>query len=131
MGLERQHFPILVVDDYHAMVRTIHHMLRQLGFTYLFEANDGHVAWRCLNSRPYRLVISDLNMRAMGGMELLRLVRNDEKLKTLPFIMVTAEGERDRVVEAMAAGVTDYIVKPFTIATLKTKLASAIGDLAA
>jgi len=120
MGLERQHFPILVVDDYHAMVRTIHHMLRQLGFTYLFEANDGHVAWRCLNSRPYRLVISDLNMRAMGG-----------KLKTLPFIMVTAEGERDRVVEAMAAGVTDYIVKPFTIATLKTKLASAIGDLAA
>jgi two-component system, chemotaxis family, chemotaxis protein CheY len=129
MGFEKRDAAILVVDDYHAMVLTIHHMLRQLGFGNLFEANDGREAWEYLRSRPYRLVISDLKMRNMDGIELLRLVRADETMQTMPFIMVTAAGERDRVIEARAAGVTDYIVKPFTVATLKAKLAGALGDL--
>ena len=119
---------ILVVDDYHAMVLTIHHMLRQLGFHNLFEANDGNQAWQTLCARPFHLVISDLRMRDVNGLELLRRVRAHETMRALPFIMVTAAGERDHVLEAKEAGVTDYIVKPFTIATLKAKLATALGD---
>src|SRR5579885_796401 len=115
MAADAQSAAILVVDDYHAMVLTIHHMLRQLGFHNLFEANDGNAAWQLLCARPFHLVISDLRMRDVSGLELLRRVRACETMRALPFIMVTAAGERDHVLEAKGAGVTDYIVKPFTI----------------
>ena len=120
---------ILVVDDYKTMIRIIRNLLKQLGFENIEEAEDGPTALQKLRSEePYGLVISDWNMDPMTGLELLKEVRADTKLKSLPFIMVTAESKTDNVLEAKKEGVNNYIVKPFNAETLKAKMKSAIGD---
>ena len=118
---------ILIVDDYKTMLRIIRNLLKQLGFDNVDEATDGSEALQKLRDKPYGLVISDWNMEPMTGLQLLREVRKDVKLKAVPFIMITAESKTDNVVAAKAAGVNNYIVKPFNAATLKTKLESVIG----
>ena len=120
--------PILIVDDYKTMLRIIRNLLKQLGFENVDEAMDGSAALHKLREKPYHLVISDWNMEPMTGLQLLREVRTDAKLKELPFIMITAESKTENVVAAKQAGVSNYIVKPFNAATLKTKLASVIGN---
>jgi len=118
---------ILIVDDYKTMLRIIRNLLKQLGFDNVDEATDGSEALQKLRDKPYGLVISDWNMEPMTGLQLLREVRKDVKLKGVPFIMITAESKTDNVVAAKEAGVNNYIVKPFNAATLKTKLESVIG----
>jgi len=118
---------ILIVDDYKTMLRIIRNLLKQLGFDNVDEATDGSEALQKLRDKAYGLVISDWNMEPMTGLQLLREVRKDVKLKTVPFIMITAESKTDNVVAAKEAGVNNYIVKPFNAATLKTKLESVIG----
>jgi two-component system chemotaxis response regulator CheY len=120
--------PILIVDDYKTMLRIIRNLLKQLGFDNVDEATDGSTALHKLRDKKYSLIISDWNMEPMTGLQLLKEVRSDTKLKELPFIMVTAESKTDNVVAAKEAGVSNYIVKPFNAATLKTKLSSVIGD---
>jgi two-component system chemotaxis response regulator CheY len=120
--------PILIVDDYKTMLRIIRNLLKQLGFNNVDEATDGSQALHKLRDKSYGLVISDWNMEPMTGIQLLREVRADAKLKDLPFIMITAESKTENVVAAKAAGVSNYIVKPFNAATLKTKLTSIIGN---
>lgn len=120
--------PVLVVDDYGTMVRIIRNLLKQLGFTTVDDANDGSTALDKMRERKYGLVISDWNMEPMTGIQLLREVRADSKLKSLPFIMITAESKTENVVAAKEAGVNNYIVKPFNAATLKTKLSSVLGN---
>lgn len=120
---------VLVVDDYATMVRIIRNLLRQLEFQNVDEANSGTAALEKLRSENFGLVISDWNMEPMTGIELLRHVRADEKLKHIPFIMVTAESKTENVVEAKKAGVSNYIVKPFNAETLKSKMASVLGEL--
>ena len=100
----------------------------QLGFNNVDEATDGSTALQKLRERKFGLVISDWNMEPMTGLQLLKEVRADIKLKTTPFIMVTAESKTENVVAAKEAGVNNYIVKPFNAATLKQKIASVIGD---
>ena len=119
---------ILIVDDYKTMLRIIRNLLKQLGFNNVDEATDGSMALQKLRDKDYGLVISDWNMEPMTGIQLLREVRADSKLKNLPFIMITAESKTENVVAAKAAGVNNYIVKPFNAATLKQKIASVIGD---
>ena len=119
--------PILVVDDYKTMIRIISNQLRQLGFSNIDEATDGGGALSLMRTRPYGLVISDWNMEPMTGLDLLKEVRGDAKLKNTPFIMVTAESKTENVVAAKNAGVSNYIVKPFNAETLKTKLVSVLG----
>jgi len=119
---------ILIVDDYKTMLRIVRNLLKQLGFDNVDEATDGAQALEKLRSKNYGLVISDWNMEPMTGYELLKEVRADSQLKSLPFIMVTAESKTDNVVAAKKAGVNNYIVKPFNAATLKTKLSAVIGD---
>ena len=119
---------ILIVDDYKTMLRIIRNLLRQLGFHNVDEATDGTRALRMIRERPYGLVISDWNMEPMTGIELLREVRADEKVKGTPFIMVTAESKTENVIAAKQAGVNNYIVKPFTAETLKQKMVAVIGD---
>ena len=114
--------PILVVDDYQTMVRIIRNLLKQLGFDDVDDASDGTAALAKLQQRKYGLVISDWNMAPMTGYELLRQVRADDRLSTVPFIMVTAESKTENVVAAKKAGVSNYIVKPFNAQTLKTKI---------
>jgi two-component system, chemotaxis family, chemotaxis protein CheY len=118
---------ILVVDDAQTMRRIIVNLLRQLGFTNMTEADDGTTAWDKLNAEHIDMVISDWNMPKMTGIDLLKKVRESEKYKLTPFIMVTAEGKRENVIAAVQAGVSNYIVKPFNAATLKEKMTKVIG----
>jgi two-component system chemotaxis response regulator CheY len=113
---------VLVVDDYSTMRRIIRNLLTQIGYTDIDEASDGGDALQKLRQVHYGLVISDWNMEPMTGYDLLKQVRADEKLKTTPFIMVTAESKTDNVIAAKKAGVDNYIVKPFNAATLQQKI---------
>ena len=119
---------ILIVDDYKTMLRIIRNLLKQLGFNNVDEATDGSMALQKLRDKDYGLVISDWNMEPMTGIQLLREVSADAKLKALPFIMITAESKTENVIAAKEAGVNNYIVKPFNAATLKTKLSSVLGN---
>jgi two-component system chemotaxis response regulator CheY len=120
--------PVLIVDDYKTMLRIIRNLLKQIGFNNVDEATDGKAALEKMQQRKYGLVISDWNMEPMTGLELLKEVRADDKLRPTPFIMITAESKTENVVAAKQAGVNNYIVKPFNAATLKTKLTSVLGD---
>jgi two-component system chemotaxis response regulator CheY len=131
--MERQmavdiNIPILIVDDYTTMLRIIRNLLKQLNFNNVDEAMDGSEALRKLREKKFGLVISDWNMEPMTGLQLLREVRSDIKLKATPFIMVTAESKTENVIAAREAGVSNYIVKPFNAETLKGKLISVLGE---
>jgi two-component system, chemotaxis family, chemotaxis protein CheY len=115
-------FRVLVVDDYREMITIIRRMLLQFGFKEIDDASDGPSALVKLRSGPYDLVIADLMMEPMDGIELLRVIRSEESLQSLPFIMVTALSEEHHIVSAKDAGVTAYIVKPFTAAILKKRI---------
>lgn len=119
---------VLIVDDYKTMLRIIKNLLNQIGFKNVDEATDGEMALSKLGEKKYGLIISDWNMEPMSGFQLLEKVRGDEKLKELPFIMITAESKTDNVVAAKKAGVSNYIVKPFNAETLKSKIASVLGE---
>lgn len=114
--------PVLVVDDYNTMIRIIRNLLKQLGFEDIDDATDGSAALEKMRGKKYGLVISDWNMEPMTGFELLKEVRADPNLAKTPFIMVTAESKTENVIAAKKAGVSNYIVKPFNAATLKTKI---------
>ncbi|KJV05931.1 chemotaxis protein CheY [Elstera litoralis] len=123
-----KNMPILIVDDYKTMLRIIRNLLKQLGFDNVDEATDGSTALARLREKNYGLVISDWNMEPMTGLQLLREVRSDAKLKHIPFVMVTAESKTENVIAAKEAGVTNYIVKPFNAETLKQKLVAVFGN---
>jgi len=113
---------ILIVDDFSTMRRIIKNLLRDLGFTNTVEADDGITAIPILNSGSIDFLVTDWNMPGMTGIDLLRLVRADEKLRSLPVLMVTAEAKREQIIEAAQAGVNGYVVKPFTALALKEKI---------
>jgi len=113
---------ILVVDDFSTMRRIIKNLLRDLGFTNVSEADDGSTALPMLQNGDFDFVVTDWNMPGMQGIDLLREIRKDDKLKHMPVMMVTAEAKKEQIVAAAQAGVNGYIVKPFTAATLKGKL---------
>ncbi|MFO1127549.1 MAG: response regulator [Rhodospirillales bacterium] len=120
---------ILIVDDYKTMLRIIRNLLRQIEFQDIDEASDGTEALQLLAQKDYGLIISDWNMEPMTGLQLLREVRRSNRLKHIPFIMVTAESKTENVIAAKEAGVSNYIVKPFNAETLKAKLQSVLGPL--
>jgi len=113
---------ILIVDDFSTMRRIIKNLLRDLGFTNTAEADDGATALPMLNSGGFDFLVTDWNMPIMSGLDLLKAVRADDKLKHLPVLMVTAEAKRDQIIEAAQAGVNGYVVKPFTAQALKDKI---------
>ncbi len=114
---------ILVVDDFPTMRRIVKTLLKQNGYNNFTEAEDGDAAYKLLQKEgDFEFVVSDWNMPKTTGLELLKMVRADPQFKHLPFLMVTAEAEKENIVEAVKAGVNNYIVKPFTGQTLKEKL---------
>ena len=113
---------VLIVDDYKTMLRIIRNLLKQLEFDNVEEACDGQEALAKLRAGSFGLVISDWNMQPMTGLDLLKEVRADARLKDLPFIMITAESKTENVVAAKQAGVSNYIVKPFNAETLREKI---------
>ena len=113
---------ILIVDDFSTMRRIIKNLLRDLGFTNTTEADDGLTALPMLQSGNFDFLVTDWNMPGMNGIDLLRAVRADERLKHLPVLMVTAEAKKENIIAAAQAGASGYVVKPFTAATLDEKL---------
>lgn len=113
---------ILIVDDFSTMRRIIKNLLRDLGFTNTAEADDGLSALPMLQNGNFDFLITDWNMPGMTGIDLLKAVRADDRMKDMPILMVTAEAKRDQIVEAAQAGVNGYVVKPFTAAVLKEKI---------
>ena len=120
---------VLVVDDMMTMRKIVSKNLKAIGFTDLIEADDGIPAWKILEEQlaantPIQFVVSDWNMPGMTGLDLLKKVRGHEAMKKIPFLMVTAEGEKENIIAAVQAGVSNYIIKPFTPQTLQEKIAA-------
>jgi len=113
---------VLIVDDFATMRRILKNILKQLGFKNLVEADDGTSAWEILQGQSIDLIISDWNMPKMTGLELLKKVRASDNHKRTPFLMVTAEAQKQNVIEAVQAGVSNYVVKPFTAEAISDKL---------
>jgi two-component system chemotaxis response regulator CheY len=121
---------VLVVDDFSTMRRIVKNLLRDLGFTNISEADDGSTALPMLQGGDFDFVVTDWNMPGMQGIDLLKAIRADASLSHIPVLMVTAEAKKEQIVMAAQAGVNGYIVKPFTAATLKTKLDKIFERLA-
>jgi len=113
---------IMVVDDMSTMRRIVKNLLKQLGFGNVEEAENGQEALNKLRADKYGFVVSDWNMPVMSGIELLRAIRGDETLKSIPVLMVTAEAQKENIIEAVQAGVSNYVVKPFTAEILQEKM---------
>lgn len=113
---------VLVVDDFPTMRRIIKNLLKQIGFEHIEEAENGTQALNKLKNDNFGLVVSDWNMPVMDGITFLRNTRQSEEFKGIPFLMVTAEAEKEKVIEAIKAGVDSYVVKPFTSEILKVKI---------
>lgn len=117
---------ILIVDDFATMRKVIRNILKQLSYENIVEAEDGMVALKVLKSQKIDFVICDWNMPNMTGLELLKAVRADSDLSATPFLMVTAEALQENVVAAVKAGVSNYIVKPFTAEILNEKISKIL-----
>lgn len=113
---------ILIVDDFLTMRRIVKNLLKQLGYENIFEAEDGEQAYVKLKAGGFGFVVSDWNMPNLDGLGLVKKVRSDPELSALPILMVTAEAEKMKVIEAIKAGVNSYVVKPFTAEVLKEKI---------
>jgi len=113
---------VLVVDDFSTMRRIVKNLLRDLGFTNIQEADDGSTALPMLQGGDFDFVVTDWNMPGMQGIDLLKAIRADASLSHIPVLLITAEAKKEQIVMAAQAGVNGYIVKPFTAATLNTKL---------
>lgn len=120
---------ILVVDDQVSMRGLSRYSLQQIGFKLIDDCANGKQALEKLQVQPFDLIISDWNMDVLDGLSLLKLIRAHPQYKKLPFIMVTGQGDREQVRQAVEAGVNNYIIKPFTVATLKGKIEAVVGKL--
>ena len=120
----------LVVDDYSTMRRIVKNLLHDLGYANVTEADDGKTALPLLQNGSFDFLITDWNMPGMPGLDLLKAVRANDKLKKLPVLMLTAEAKREQIVEAAQAGVSGYVIKPFTAVTLKEKIDKILGAMA-
>ena len=118
---------VLIVDDFATMRRILRNVLKQIGFTNISEADDGKTALKKLKKDNFDLILRDWNMPEMSGLELLNIVRSDDELKNIPFVMVTAEAQKDNIVEAVKAGVNNYVVKPFTAEKISEILEKIFG----
>lgn len=129
-GALDKNMKVLVVDDFSTMRRIVKNLLRDLGFTNISEADDGSTALPMLQGGDFDFVVTDWNMPGMQGIDLLKAIRADASLSHIPVLLITAEAKKEQIVMAAQAGVNGYIVKPFTAATLKTKLDKIFARLA-
>jgi two-component system chemotaxis response regulator CheY len=121
----------LVVDDFSTMRRIVRGLLKEMGMSNSDEAEDGAIALKMLKNNKYDFVVSDINMPNMNGFELLKAIKADPDLRSLPVLMVTAEARKEDIVLAVQSGAAGYIVKPFTKATLEDKVIKIMQKRAA
>jgi two-component system chemotaxis response regulator CheY len=119
----------LIVDDQQTIRSLVRTGLQQLGFQTFQEASDGEEGLRYLLTKPYQLIISDYNMPKLDGLGLLRAVRAHPPIQKTAFIMLTGRADKELVQRAVQFGVNNYLVKPFTVATLKEKIEAVFGSL--
>ncbi len=124
-----QSMKILVVDDFQVMRKVVITCLAQLGYKNIVEATDGVEAFDAMNAQVFDFVITDWEMPNMSGIELLREIRKSEDFKKIPVMMVTAEGLQENVIEAIRAGVNNYIVKPIDVDALREKMMKIFEEL--
>lgn len=125
MAIDLSHTVFLVVDDIEAMRKVISYQLRTLGAAHILMANNGAEALKLLRQQRVDVILSDWNMPVLSGLELLKTLRADEALYRTPFVMITAEAERARVEEAIAHGVSNLLVKPYTTSSLADRIEKA------
>lgn len=134
--IKREEFCFMVVDDFSTMRRIISGLLRELGFRKIVEAEDGQAALRMLelaakSGEPVHFVLSDINMPVMNGFEMLEALRSKpgtDPLRSLPVLLVTAEGRKEDIVRAAQLGATGYVVKPFNKDTIGDKIHLALKN---
>ncbi len=119
----------LVVDDQQTIRSLVRSGLQELGFKAIYEAPDGEEGLRQMLTRPINLVISDFNMPKLDGLGLLRAVRSHPPIQKVAFIMLTGRADKELVQRAVQFGVNNYLVKPFTVATLREKIEAVFGSL--
>ncbi len=119
---------VIIIDDDSTTRRIVARLVKQIGFKEFIEAENGQQAYDLMQESDFDLILSDLDMPVMDGMELLEKVRNNERLKSIPFIMVTANDSKDNIMRAVKAHVSQYIVKPFTASALKEKIAKVLDQ---
>lgn len=119
---------VLIVDDFATMRKIVRNILKQIGFTNMIEAENGKAALKALKKDSVDLVLCDWNMPEMSGIDLLKTLKSDDELKDIPFVMVTAEAQKDNIIEAVGAGINSYIVKPFTAETISKKLKAILEN---
>jgi two-component system, chemotaxis family, chemotaxis protein CheY len=124
------HMKVLVVDDFATMRKIVRNILKQIGFEDIVEAEDGNAALHLIKNDKVGLVVTDWNMPNMSGLDLLREIRQNSKTANLPVLMVTAEGLKENVMEAVKAGVSNYVVKPFTAEVLQEKIETIFKKMA-
>jgi two-component system chemotaxis response regulator CheY len=120
--MDKNKMSILIVEDFATMRRIMRSILREAGYPHVMEADDGMSALRKLRGERIDLVIADWNMPNMTGLDLLKVMRSDEALRGIPFLMVTAEGKKDNIIEAIQSGASSYLVKPFTPESFSQKI---------
>jgi CheY-like chemotaxis protein len=116
---------VLVVDDHESMIKTVSSNLQNLGCRDVYSANHGKAALQLLEAHGVDIIISDWNMPVMDGLEFLKAVRASDEYSNIPFLMVTAEADRESVMKALEAGVSDYLIKPFTVFALQKHIQRA------
>jgi len=121
MGLDLS-MTVLIVDDFATMRRILKNIFRKLGYSSIIEADDGTTALEALKKEKVDLIVSDWNMPKMSGLDLLKTIRASSQYKDTPFLMVTAEAQKKNVIDAVEAGVSNYIVKPFSQEQILDKL---------
>jgi two-component system chemotaxis response regulator CheY len=119
---------IIIADDFPEVTRVIRNILKKIGFTNIREADGGKAVLRALKKEKYDLILCDWNMPDIPGIDVLKKIRSDDELKDIPFIMVTAETEKEKILAAIKAGVSNYIVKPFNAETINETLKKVFGS---
>jgi two-component system, chemotaxis family, chemotaxis protein CheY len=122
MTLFNSDMEVLIVDDASALRRIVRGLLKELGFKNMREADNGRLAMEELKKKKTDFVVCDWNMPVMTGLDLVKAIRADDELKSMPILMVTAEAKEENITKAVQAGLTNYIVKPFNAQTLQEKL---------
>jgi two-component system chemotaxis response regulator CheY len=117
---------ILVVEDQPDVASLLRHSLAQLGYGDVEIATTGQGALDKLGKRRFALILADLAMQPMSGFDLIATIRRDENLRDLPVVAVSGRGDTDSVLEAKKAGATAFLLKPYSMASLKSKLAAAL-----
>ena len=119
----------LVVDDFATMRKVLRNLLKQSGHENVVEAEDGVSALQIIKTQKIDFIISDWHMPNMTGLELLKSIRADKAVSETPFLMITAETVPDSIISALKAGVSSYIVKPFTAEVLSEKIAKIMEKM--